>query len=220
MKRGHFILALGLLTPLFAWPVVGFGAEDRSIQEMMDKMAAMAQQVRSLSEPVDLRMTSAKKYIERKENLEALALLRELIKESPNDPAPRFMAANAFINLQRSGSARTLLEQMLVDYPKNAGLLNNLAWIYATTPVAGLKNPPRALDLARKAILISPDDYHIWSTLAEAHFASRNYSNALRSVEIALRLARESNASSVQIVTYEQQVTKCREAVAAFSIVE
>jgi hypothetical protein len=72
--------------------------------------------------------------------------------------------------------------------------------------------------LARRAVVLEPNDFHIWSTLAEAYYVNRDYRRALRAAEEALRMARERNLDARQISTYEKQVEKCNAAVAAFSI--
>lgn len=220
MKTGRFILVLAVFVSLSAWPHPGVADEDDSIQKMMSEVAKLARQLPAPGEELDPQLRQAQAFIAKNKNLEALAILREVIKKRPDYPAARFLAANAFLNIERAESARTLLEQMLVDHPNNAGLLNNLAWIYATTESAALRNPARAIDLARRALLISPEDFHIWSTMSAAHFANGDYSRALRAAEVALRLSRENDAPPTQIASYEEQVANCRRAVEAFSIIE
>lgn len=220
MRMIHAAFAFGVLLSIIAWPRAGFGDENDDTQKMMAQMAELSRQLPAPGEELDPQMRKARAFIEKNKNLEALAILREVIKKRPDDPAAIFLAANAFLQIQRAASARTLLEQVLVDHPDNAGLLNNLAWIYATTESAELRNPSRALDLARRALILVPDNFHIWSTMSAAHFASRNYPRALRAAEVALRLSRENNASPSLIVSYEGQVAKSRKAVEAFSIIE
>jgi tetratricopeptide (TPR) repeat protein len=54
--------------------------------------------------------------------------------------------------------------------------LNNLAWLLATR--ATVLDPPRALELARRAVEISGRDYRILDTLAAAHAAAGQFEQA------------------------------------------
>jgi tetratricopeptide (TPR) repeat protein len=48
--------------------------------------------------------------------------------------------------------------------------LNNLAWLLATCPQADLRDPVRAVELARKAVELDPQWICAWNTLGPAHY--------------------------------------------------
>ncbi len=172
------------------------------------------------SAELDPELRRCSTLVQQRRFLDALAILRDKIRREPDNVEARFMAVSAFVGIGRYQAAETLLEQMMDKHPDNPGLLNNLAWIYATSDSPPMRDPPRAVELARRALMLSPMSYHIWSTLAEAHFANRDYPRSLRAAEEALRLCVEDNAPPAQRISYERQVVKCREAVLAFSIIE
>ncbi|RMG10077.1 MAG: tetratricopeptide repeat protein [Planctomycetota bacterium] len=53
-------------------------------------------------------------------------------------------------------------------WPENARSLNDLAWILLTAPDEGLRDPRRALELARRAVAIEPRAHAYLDTLATA----------------------------------------------------
>lgn len=212
MRRVLVILVLALgLAAARAEP-------DRSIEQLLQQAAAIAAELPATSRAEERELAAVVEHLKNKRYLETLAGAREIIRKNPDHMPARFVAANALIALNRYDAARTLLEQMLDRFPRHPGLLNNLAWMYATATDPAQRRPAEAVALARRALVVEPGDFHIWSTMAEAYFANREFSRALRAAEEALRMAKEKNVSTRQIITYEQQVAKCREAVTAYSI--
>ncbi len=79
------------------------------------------------------------------------------------------------------------LEGLLARYSRNPELLNTLAWVLATARRKSLRNPQRALALARLAIEIKPAP-HIWDTLAEAFFINGQAAKAVAAIRAALAM--------------------------------
>ena len=86
-------------------------------------------------------------------------------------------------------------------------VLNNLAWLYATCEIQSLRNPARALNLAKLAAQIEPSSY-IFDTLAESYFVNGMYSEALEAAERALKLAKTNRSY------YREQIEKFKKAAA------
>ncbi len=170
--------------------------------------------------PMAAELARAQELVARYKHLEALAVLREIIRKHDDHAPARFLAASALMQMRRYEAARTLLEGILRTHPMDPGALNNLAWMYATAEDPSFRNPARAIELARGALLARPDDFHVWSTLAEAHFIGREYERAARAAREALSLARASGAPAAQLLSYEEQYRKCTEALQAFSIID
>lgn len=85
---------------------------------------------------------------------------------------------------QRYHYARLILEKGLRLAPHHHGILNNLAWLYATAPPP-YRNPQRALELAQKAAAKQPDPY-VLDTLAEAYYVNGLYEEALTAIRQAI----------------------------------
>lgn len=169
---------------------------------------------------MDLRVAAAAQLLATNQPLAAMAVLREIIREDPENKQARMTASSAFILAGRQREARDLLEALVRKYPYDHLPFNNLAWFYATVEDPAYRNPARALQMAREAIFRAPGDFHVWSTLAEAHYVNGNYEQALRSAVEALTLATREQAPDANVRTYRAQVEKCRRAVEAFSLIE
>ena len=84
---------------------------------------------------------------------------------------------------ERRGIAR--LEGALALAPRDPEVLNGLAWFLATAQDPALRDPARAVRLAREAVALAPLP-HIWDTLAEAYFAAGDPLRAVAAARAAL----------------------------------
>ncbi|MGQ9750231.1 M48 family metalloprotease [Desulfosoma sp.] len=96
-----------------------------------------------------------------------------------------YMAYSALLlQQQRYHFARLILEKGLSLAPDHPGILNNLAWLYATAPPP-YRDPVRALALARQAAAKLPDPF-VLDTLAEAYYVNGRYAEALEAIRQAI----------------------------------
>lgn len=144
---------------------------------------------------------------------EAVALFEKARKLDSTNGEADFGLSAAFIELGRLDEALPLLESLRKAVPDNPTVMNNLAWVYVKSTDAKIRNPAKAVKLAREALLEVPADYSIWNTLAEAYCADGKYDLALRAAESALRLNRLAGATNT--VAARELVAKCRRAGAA-----
>lgn len=84
-------------------------------------------------------------------------------------------------------------EPAIQDYEKTISLspeypdvTNNLAWILATCPEAGIRNGKRAVELAEKELRKSPDDANVLDTLAAAYAMAGDFARATTMQEKAI----------------------------------
>lgn len=108
-------------------------------------------------------------------------------------PFVRQARADAYLNLGMQKEAIADYEIALKLDPNNSGVLNNLAWVLATSPDDSLRNGPRAIKLALKGCeLTEYRQAHIVSTLAAAYAETGDFETARRWSEKSVELGDES----------------------------
>jgi len=147
-------------------------------------------------------------------------LFTEALRLRPESRDARFGMGTLFIKQRRYGEAIATMEALIEDYPNEFPIINNLAWLYATATDAGIRDGNRAVHLAQEALLLQPNNYHVWSTLSEGHFVLGHYERAARAAREALRLSREAGAGEGRIRTYQRQLEKCVRAAQAMTILD
>jgi tetratricopeptide (TPR) repeat protein len=98
----------------------------------------------------------------------------------------KLYAAYGSILLERGqfAKAESVLRRSLEKTPQDANTLNNLAWLYATSPPPYFK-PQAALELALRAAALEPDPT-ILDTLAEAYYVNGEPGEALKTIQQAI----------------------------------
>jgi tetratricopeptide (TPR) repeat protein len=98
----------------------------------------------------------------------------------------KLYAAYGSILLERGqfAKAESVLRRSLEKTPEDANTLNNLAWLYATSPPPYFK-PQAALELALRAAALEPDPT-ILDTLAEAYYVNGEPGEALKTIQQAI----------------------------------
>src|SRR5262249_21833363 len=67
-------------------------------------------------------------------------------------------------------------------------VLNSLAWLLATCPDPGFRDPSRAVELARKAITLSPTQGSYWNTLGAAHYRAGSWDAAFMDLQKSMEV--------------------------------
>jgi hypothetical protein len=65
---------------------------------------------------------------------------------------------------------------------------NNLAWRLATDRDAKIRDPERAVALAKKAVELAPDVATYWNTLGAAHYRAGNWKDAVAALDKSMEL--------------------------------
>ena len=131
-----------------------------------------------------------------------------------------FGIGTAYIQMQEFRKALDVLEDLSRKYPKDYSLLNNIAWLYATSEDHSVRNGVKAVKAAQDALLLAPSDYHVWSTLAEAYYVSGKYEKALRCAEEAVELGKQKRAPMKDMRDYRKQIGKSKRAAEAMSLMD
>jgi Tfp pilus assembly protein PilF len=107
------------------------------------------------------------------------SLLARELRSRPEDPKILMSMAMIYHESKRYREAKETYEKILVKDPKNYWVLNNLAWLLATSPDKSFFAPQRALTLAKEAAAFKPDPV-ILDTLAEAYLVNGQPDTALQ----------------------------------------
>jgi len=131
------------------------------------------------------------------ESLEMLGMINEaileffsILKENPNSLDTLIDLEKLLYSNGERGRVIELLNNSTATLSENLFLLNDFSWILSTAPESRLRDGPRALELARKAVEMSGGtDPIMLDTLAAAFAETRDYPKALETAHKALELA-------------------------------
>jgi tetratricopeptide (TPR) repeat protein len=111
----------------------------------------------------------------------AAALFGEIVEEDPENWIARRGRGDALLSFGKQAEAITDYEAVLKVEPDHSGVLNNLAWVLATSPDEKLRNAKRSIELGKRACEVT--DYkrpHILSTLAAGYAESGDFETAIK----------------------------------------
>jgi tetratricopeptide (TPR) repeat protein len=91
--------------------------------------------------------------------------------------------------------------------PKDAGIHNNLAWLYATAKDEKVRDNAKALEHAKKAAEISSErNAEILDTLARAYFINGMNKEAVEAEQKAVKLSSSNEQFKSNLKSYEKKV--------------
>lgn len=108
--------------------------------------------------------------------------------------------SDAEISIGEHAKARADLEKALELQPDDDGVLNNLAWLLATSPDDALRDGKRAIELATKACEATEwKEAHIISTLAAGYAETGDFETAKKYSKQAVELGSETDEVKSQL---------------------
>jgi Flp pilus assembly protein TadD len=123
---------------------------------------------------------------------------RRAIELDPDFPQPHANLGLALSKMGRDVEAVAEFGFFLRVEPDNAKALGWLAWVLATSRDDGVRDGPRAVELARKAAALSHEaDPHILDALAAANAQSGQFPAAIRTAQAAASLADASGQADL-----------------------
>ena len=97
-----------------------------------------------------------------------------------------FRLATAY-NKDANGAIREYQALLRIN-PDDAKVHNNVAWVLASAPVPEVRDPARAVSLAKKAVELAPTEGTFRNTLGVAHYRAGDWNAALPALEKSMEL--------------------------------
>jgi tetratricopeptide (TPR) repeat protein len=129
----------------------------------------------------ELKMQLATYYLADNKPRKAIAAYTEVLDQNQDNFSALQLRGDVYLNLGKHAEAIVDFGRALELKPDDTSLLNNLAWVLATSPEDGLRDSKRAVELATKAC--EKTEYktpHILSTLAAAFAEDGNFETAIK----------------------------------------
>jgi tetratricopeptide (TPR) repeat protein len=111
---------------------------------------------------------------------------------------------DAWANRGRAYGKLGQYDKALADYqvalklaPANVWTYNALAFLLATCPDVKLRDPARAVELAKKAVQLAPQDAFSWNSLGVAQYRAGQYEAAILALDRCLKLNRGVDATQL-----------------------
>ncbi len=147
------------------------------LQEAIDEMHRVSAAVPNDTE---LKMQLALYYQVDNKPRKAVELYSEILEQQGDNVLALRSRGDAYLAVGDHAAAVADFEEALQRVADDPALLNNLAWVLATSPDAEIRNGKRAVELATKACELT--DYnkpHILSTLAAAFAENGDFETAI-----------------------------------------
>ena len=181
------------------------------IHDSSGKMGEAIADVRQLlhqdPDSVGLQLQLADFYDRDKRPRKAITLYDQVLASDPENLLALRRRADSLLNIGEQAEAIAAYEAALTHVPDDSGILNNCAWVLATSPDDTLRNGKRSLELAKKACEVT--DYkepHILSTLAAAYAELGDFPTAKKWSSKAVEMGPDKMKELLrkELASYEQ----------------
>lgn len=214
MKRASIILFLPIIlvvTSAYSQDDDGAASTNASVQSEAGGLQIDEQ---TDDERIKLLLSVASVYSDEGDFQSAMDAYERVLVIDPKNRQARYIISNVYLSTKQYAKAVATLESLIEEYPDDYQLKNNLAWLYATAEDPAYRNGDKAIKLAQEAMVLAPNDHHVWSTLAEAYYVSGKYEKANRAAtQMASLAARYGKGITQELVdSYNEQIRKCKRA--------
>jgi tetratricopeptide (TPR) repeat protein len=150
-------------------------SQDR-LGEAIEEMEQLAE---AMPEDGEVRMQLALYYLIDQRPRRAIAAYSEVLAMQPDNVEALRGRGDAYLSVGNHADAIVDFDKALALAPQDVSILNNLAWVLATSPDDAVRNGARSIELATRACEITEHKAaHILSTLAAGYAETGDFAAA------------------------------------------
>src|SRR5262249_9757112 len=166
-----------------------------------DHLGQPARAVTDFSRAIELEPKDAKTWHSRGiaysklcQHDKAVADYTKAIKLNPKYVSAWYNRGRAYASLGQYDKARADYQTVLKLAPAHAGAHDALAWLLATCPDAKLRDAGQAVELAKKAMQLAPQNGSYWQTLGVARYRAGDWKSAVAALNKSMELQKGGGA--------------------------
>jgi tetratricopeptide (TPR) repeat protein len=147
-------------------------------------------------------------YSADKQPQKAIDTLDEVIEQDPKNWIAHRARADAYLGVGKQADALADYEAALRLQPEESGVLNNLAWLLATSPDDKLRNGKRSIELGTEACKLTHyKQAHILSTLAAGYAETGDFDSAIKWSEKAVAMGQGEMKAQLakELASYQEK---------------
>jgi tetratricopeptide (TPR) repeat protein len=178
------------------------------LNRLDEAIEEMEQLTKSVPNQPELKIQLAMYYLINKQPREAISEYDDVLLLDPENFLALRSRGDAYLNVGQHAEAIADFEKALKIEPEDTTILNNLAWVLATSPQGDLRDGKRAVELATKACELTEYKLpHILSTLAAAFAESGNFDNAVEWSQKAVAMDDPENDEQLakELASYQKK---------------
>jgi tetratricopeptide (TPR) repeat protein len=140
----------------------------------------------------------AKALLQKGQVSDALVHYRKLLELQPDNIEVHNIVGTVLVQRGQIRDGVEEWQKVLAIRPENGNAMNNLAWVFATSPDETLRDGTQAVQLAKQALRISGGRIPlIFRTLAAAYAETGDFSQAIQTAERGIALANSQGNSGL-----------------------
>lgn len=178
------------------------------LNRLDEAIAEMEQLTKAVPNQPELKTQLALYYLIDKQPRKAISEYDDVLLLNPENFLALRSRADAYLNIGKHAEAIDDFDKALKLEPEDTAILNNLAWVLATSPEEKLRDGKRAVELATKACELTEYKFpHMLSTLAASFAESGNFDTAIKWSQKAVDMDDPENGDQLakELASYQNK---------------